>query len=270
MTEKTILKTNSDKTNILRFKGITKKQIALLKENKLPFATILGLLGGMSTQYAFMSATGTIAEPEDAIDETIPNENEEEAFDFDVPTHIEFSDAVTEEMTFNEAFKAARQDTDGSGFFNWHGNTYHTLNKEEWEGLSDEERQEFFDKIQEHSDFNSGDYSSETDLEDNIPDEISYDDIMYDEQEYYSDSNIESDEFVTLDEIGDTVDIIDGLNDGKAKGEADGIDGGVEYIPEDIDNTSEFDIEYDDDELDYDTSDPDIEYDDDSLNDLLS
>jgi hypothetical protein len=79
----------------------------------MPFTTALGLIAGIASQYAFLSATGKIVET-DEIDE---NENEnEEKFDFEVPTTIEFSDVVTDDMSFGDAFNAARSYTDDSGF----------------------------------------------------------------------------------------------------------------------------------------------------------
>lgn len=259
--------------NTITFKGITKKQIELLKENKLPITAALGLMGGIATQYAFTNVKDAINE-EEIIDETT---NDQEKFDFEVPINIEFSDVVTDDMTFGEAFNAARADTDGAGFFNWRGNTYHTLNKEEWDALSDEEKQEFYDKIKEHADFDKGDFNkidtdddedqnedidkdedededkdndedndeNDQDNNENIPDEISFDDIIFEDEDL--DTNEDLEEFVTVDEIGDTVDIIEGLNDGEATEEAEGIEGGVEYEDTDFENTSDSDIDYDDD-----------------------
>ncbi|PQJ81858.1 hypothetical protein [Polaribacter glomeratus] len=272
MEKKTLIKgasnSQSPKKNTIKFRGVTKKQIDLLKEKKLPLAVALGLIAGIGSQYAFLSATGKIVENEEVeIDET--EAETEETFDFEVPTNIEFSDAVTEDMSFGEAFKTARADTDGSGFFNWHGNTYHTLNKEEWDALSDEEKQEFYDKIKEHSDFDNSDYNKidkdETDADideddndddnDDVTDEISYEDIVFEDENDYKDTNASLDEFVTVDEIGDTVDIIEGLNDGEATEEAEGIDGGAAYLENDFEDTAD--------------SDSDLEYDDDFADDLI-
>ena len=286
MDKKTLIKGASNsqppKKNTIKFKGVTRKQIDLLKEKKLPLAAALGLIAGIGSQYAFLSATGKIVENDEI--ETEGTETEE-TFDFEVPTNIEFSDAVTEDMSFGEAFKTARADTDGSGFFNWHGNTYHTLNKEEWDALSDEEKQEFYDKIKEHSDFDNGDYNKidkdeidpdidedddkddedkdDVDKDDenddgneDITDEIGYEDIVFEDENDYKDSNTASEEFVTVDEIGDTVDIIEGLNDGEATEEAEGIDGGAAYVENDFEDTSDVDS--------------DLEYDDDFGDDLIS
>lgn len=266
MAKKTLIKgvTPSNKKNTITYKGVTKKQISLLKEKKMPFAAALGLIAGIGSQYAFLSATGKIVETEEIeTDETI----EEETFDFEVPMNIEFSDVVTEDMSFGEAFKTARADTDGAGFFNWHGNTYHTLNKEEWDALSEAEKQEFYDKIKEHSDFDNAeankivDEDTEVEIIDEeveiieeeeidedvepVTDDITYDDIIYENEDI--DTNEKLDEFVTVDEIGETVEIIEGLNDGEATEDAEGIDGGVEYVEDSFDTDLDSDVEYDDD-----------------------
>ncbi len=261
MEKKTLIKgaTPPNRKNTITYKGVTKKQISLIKEKKMPFAAALGLIAGIGSQYAFLSATGKIVETEEIeTDESV----EEETFDFEVPMNIEFSDVVTEDMSFGEAFKTARADTDGAGFFNWHGNTYHTLNKEEWDALSEVEKQEFYDKIKEHSDFDNGEYNKvvdeETEVEiieeeeidedgggENVTDDITYDDIIYENEDI--DTNEKLDEFVTVDEIGETVEIIEGLNDGEATEEAEGIDGGVEYVEDSYENDLDSDVEYDDD-----------------------
>lgn len=50
-------------------------------------------------------------------------------------------------MSFEEAFKAARDEVGEVGVFNWHGLWYNTFEKEEWSGLSLEQRQEFVEAV---------------------------------------------------------------------------------------------------------------------------
>lgn len=273
MKKQTFLKTNPKNKNFLRFKGLTKKQVQLLKENKLPPIFILGLLGGMVSEDVYdVVDTEEIIKPNENNENSKQEDNEdtteEETFDFEVPTTIEFSDAVNDNMSFAEAFSAARKDVDASGFFNWRGNSYHTLTKEEWDALSEEEKQQFYDKIQEHSDFGKAEeyHEKEDDIieddeviddDDNdsneTPDEISHDDIIYDDNHYNRDTNEDSADFVNVDEIGETEDILDGLNDGTATEEAEGIV--LEY------NTNQ--------QASYEEDVDDIEYDNDSLDDLV-
>ena len=294
MEKETLIKSNPENENTLKLKGVTKKLIKLFRDKKLPILSALGLLGGAGLNYGFMSATGRIVPTEDDIieeDNGATIDDNEEVFDFEVPTTIEFSDVVTDDMSFGEAYKAARADTDGSGFYNWRGSTYHTLTKEEWDALSPEEQQEFLDKIQEHSDFDNGEYnkieddtinddtnndadedkqededskedeaSDDDSFEDSSLDEVSYDDIMFDDNlDVDEDTNAKDDDFVTIDEIGDTDDILDGLNDGEATDEADGIERGDTYNPEDYKSNDTND-----------DMDNDLEYDNDDLDDLIS
>ena len=50
---------------------------------------------------------------------------------------------VTDEMSFEDAFKTARQEVGPGGYFEWNGQLYNTYYKEEWNALSVEERQEY-------------------------------------------------------------------------------------------------------------------------------
>jgi hypothetical protein len=52
---------------------------------------------------------------------------------------------VNNDMTFEEAFAAARQEVGAGGIFSWHGHTYGTYYVDEWQVFSDEYRQTFSD-----------------------------------------------------------------------------------------------------------------------------
>lgn len=360
MEKETLIKNHPDNENKIKLKGVTKKQIKLFKDKKLPLLVALGLFGGAGINYAFMSASGKIVDTEEDADETSDeisdetrdnssSDTEEELFDYEVPTTIEFCDIVSDDMSFGEAFRAAREDAEGgAGFFNWRGSTYHTLTKEEWEALSPEEQQEFFDKIQEHSDFDQEEYNKvddqtdeneevvddtkdqeeseeqteeeareeeaekeeseekadeeetreeETEKEESdkqadeeearkeedekeesekqaddeqskeeknvvdvdTPDEVTYDDIDYSDFEG-TDSNTQDQAYVNIEDLNIPEDaLIDGLNDGKAKKEKGGIEGGDEYDPEDYKNEPD----------DLEDSDTDVDYDNDDLEDYV-
>lgn len=55
--------------------------------------------------------------------------------------------SVNDDMSFDEAFAAARAEVGAGGVFGWHGNTYNTFYAEEWNGMSDAERDAFNDSI---------------------------------------------------------------------------------------------------------------------------
>lgn len=50
---------------------------------------------------------------------------------------------VTDDMTFDEAFAAARQEVGPGGVFEWHGGVYGTYYASEWNSMSEEEQAEF-------------------------------------------------------------------------------------------------------------------------------
>lgn len=55
--------------------------------------------------------------------------------------------AVTDDMTFDEAFAAARAEMGPGDYFTWHGNYYNTYFKDEWEGMSETEHLAFKDSL---------------------------------------------------------------------------------------------------------------------------
>lgn len=59
-------------------------------------------------------------------------------------TVVPVATAVNDDMSFNEAFAAARAEVGAGGIFEWHGNTYNTYYAEEWEAMSPAEREGFF------------------------------------------------------------------------------------------------------------------------------
>ena len=56
---------------------------------------------------------------------------------------------VSDDMSFNEAFSAAREEVGPGGVFYWRGGIYGTYNKEEWESISEEERADFTERANE-------------------------------------------------------------------------------------------------------------------------
>lgn len=56
---------------------------------------------------------------------------------------VELATGVSDDMSFGEAFAAARDEVGPGGVFEWHGNVYATYSKEEWDMMSAEDRAEF-------------------------------------------------------------------------------------------------------------------------------
>lgn len=63
--------------------------------------------------------------------------------DIVVPEGIQTSDAVNDDMSFSDAFAAAREDVGSGGVFFWRGNLYNTFTREEWDAMSDEDKNDF-------------------------------------------------------------------------------------------------------------------------------
>jgi hypothetical protein len=57
---------------------------------------------------------------------------------------MEVATSVDDSMSFSEAFAAAREEVGAGGLFVWHGNTYGTYYKEEWDSMTAEEKEEYW------------------------------------------------------------------------------------------------------------------------------
>lgn len=64
-----------------------------------------------------------------------------------LPEDIDVAGKVTDAMSFDQAFAAARDEVGMGGVFSWQGRWYNTLHKEEWDSLSLDQRQEFLEHI---------------------------------------------------------------------------------------------------------------------------
>ena len=186
---------------IIRFKNLNPRQRELLKN------TALGL-GGVATGAAIITVMGMVI-PEDTMDS-----NSVEALDIPVFTNAPFSDAVNDNMSFSEAFAAARGDVGGGGgFFDWHGQTYNTYIKEEWDSMSDDKRNEFFNSID--PDHSPADLTDEQEILSILNDDISdieviadiddEDIIITDEHDRYMDIDIDDPDIVIIDDDPDIV-----------------------------------------------------------------
>ena len=61
---------------------------------------------------------------------------------------VAVAETVSDEMSFDEAFAAARAEVGAGGAFEWRGGLYGTYYAEEWEAMSDAEKDEFGDKFE--------------------------------------------------------------------------------------------------------------------------
>ena len=84
-------------------------------------------------------------------------------------THPEWTDgevsvasSVSDDMSFSEAFTAARTEVGSGGVFEWHGNIYSTFTEDEWNGMIAEQRDEYGSHFSWHSDNSSTETASST------------------------------------------------------------------------------------------------------------
>ena len=84
-------------------------------------------------------------------------------------THPEWTDgevpvasSVSDDMSFSEAFTAARTEVGSGGVFEWHGNIYSTFTEDEWNGMTAEQIDEYGSHFSWHSDNSSTETASST------------------------------------------------------------------------------------------------------------
>lgn len=99
------------------------------------------ILGSVSS----LAAAGRIA-PEGETGEVTPETEAEEAGAAQsyADESISIAEGVNDEMSFSEAFAAARAEVGPGGAFEWHGNVYGTYTADEWNSMTAEDRQEYF------------------------------------------------------------------------------------------------------------------------------
>ena len=84
-------------------------------------------------------------------------------------THPEWTDgevsvasSVSDDMSFSEAFTAARTEVGSGGVFEWHGNIDSTFTEDEWNGMTAEQIDEYGSHFSWHSDNSSTETASST------------------------------------------------------------------------------------------------------------
>lgn len=110
---------------------------------KVGAAAIAGAVMGSGATFGGQAVAATLQENETLVAEEEVEQN--------VTKNIETANApvavVSDDMTFSEAFAAARQQVGAGGVFSWHGKVYGTYYKDEWDNMSAEEKAEFQDSV---------------------------------------------------------------------------------------------------------------------------
>lgn len=98
------------------------------------------ILGGAAAGIA-LGAAATV------LSSGTPVDGEEAHGGEEVPTwsdgEVPVAHGVNDDMSFTEAFNTARTEVGPGGAFEWHGNIYHTYNKDEWDNMSAEDKAAF-------------------------------------------------------------------------------------------------------------------------------
>lgn len=137
------------------------------------------------------------------VDDTANDESTNDTMD----AAVNFAEGVNDEMSFSQAFAAARAEVGAGGAFEWRGQIYGTYYADEWESMSDDEKDAFGSKF----DFGGADSNYEAEatndddvfaVEDNETDVVADDD----EIEIIVDDELD-------DDYGDEVEFLGVVND---------------------------------------------------------
>jgi hypothetical protein len=96
-----------------------------------------------------------IASLGEGVGQEFTEHNEVAACPVEIPTDFEMAQGVTDDMSFSDAFETARNECGSDGLFVWHGNTYNTFTKEEWDGFSDSDKLNIANNIHNDTDWNN-------------------------------------------------------------------------------------------------------------------
>lgn len=110
------------------------------------------LIGGLASTLMGMKSSGSELDKDHEGD----NHKEELSHPEWVDDQMQVATAVNDDMSFGEAFAAARAEVGPGGCFEWHGQLYGTYTADEWNNMSAEERAEYSN----HFSWNNIDHSS--------------------------------------------------------------------------------------------------------------
>lgn len=126
--------------------GASKKEG--LKWKEITIGGVSGILLGGAGSFAATAAT--LNNTDEVLDENAEENNETQSEEnvateeaAHVVAHGNVASGVNDNMSFNEAFAAARSEVGAGGCFVWHGNVYGTYYASEWNAMSPTQRDEF-------------------------------------------------------------------------------------------------------------------------------
>lgn len=100
-----------------------------------------GMVGGSQSAQQVMEDAGY--QPSEKAEETEKTEEVTDTTSTVTPSDINVATSVTDDMSFAQAFAAARQEVGAGGAFEWRGTVYGTYYANEWDAMSSEEQAQF-------------------------------------------------------------------------------------------------------------------------------
>ena len=97
---------------------------------------------------------------EEPLSEEVDFENEYE-YSISFESDAAFANNVEDNMEFSDAFSNARESVGMGGFFNWRDNSYSTYTREEWDSMSEDDKQRFFADVSEQTQLDPSEWTVE-------------------------------------------------------------------------------------------------------------
>ena len=145
--------------------GSKKDRHGLKTTGAVAGGVLLGNLAWGMAREAKDQIEDIIDENQDEVEATIEQGNSESIPEGGIEP-AEVSSIVNDEMSFNDAFAAAREELGAGGVFVWNGNEYGTYYKEEWDNLSPEQTEEYWASVE------AADVDVEQDLDSDLDDSV--------------------------------------------------------------------------------------------------
>ena len=126
----------NEETMIMRGNNVDANEIQQESKKgwkKVAFGGITGIVVGAGAMYA----TSAFAN----------NETEAESQEGNAETQQAKETEVSNGVSFTDAFNAAREAVGPGGIFHWNGNVYSTYTSEEWDAMTEEQKQDFANSV---------------------------------------------------------------------------------------------------------------------------
>lgn len=119
--------------------GDTKKVVGISA-----MSAAAGVVAGLLTPVQVFPQTSEV-EDADAL------EGSENTYEYEHPEdgNMQVATTVDDSMSFSEAFAAARREVGPGGLFTWHGHTYGTFYAEEWNAMSEDDKEQYWADVHE-------------------------------------------------------------------------------------------------------------------------